>query len=45
MSIAHFALGGASIANAAPVATTAKKPPPKRTAVAVADTKLIPEPR
>ena len=45
MSIAQFALAGASIANAAPTASTTKKPPPKRTSVAVADIKLIPEPR
>ena len=45
MSIAQFSLAGASIANAAPVATTAKKAPLRRSSVAVADTKLIPEPR
>lgn len=45
MSIAQFALAGASIANAAPSDSTSRKPPPKRTAVAMADTKLIPEPR
>ena len=45
MSIAQFSLSGASIANAAPPAGITKKPPPKRTALAVADGKLVPEPR
>ena len=45
MSIAQFALGGAIISNATPTDGTTKRPPPKRSAVAVADTKLIPEPR
>ena len=45
MSIAQFALAGASIANATPHDGTVKKTPPKRSAVAVADIKLIPEPR
>jgi hypothetical protein len=45
VSIAESALAGASIANATPTGGTTKKPPPKRSFVAVADTKLIPEPR
>ena len=45
MSIALFSLSAASIANAVPPAGITKKPPPKRTALAVADVKLIPEPR
>ena len=45
MSIAQFALASASIANAVPTAAATRKSPPKRTAIAVADADLIPEPR
>ena len=45
MSIAQFALASASIANSTPTDNATKKSPPKRTAIAVADANLIPEPR
>lgn len=46
MSIAGAAIAAASIGdNLASAAASAKKSPPKRTALAVADVKLVPEPR
>lgn len=45
MSIAQSALAGASIAAAAAADSNIKKSPPRRTALAVADVKLVPEPR
>jgi len=46
MTIAQMALAEASIAQADGSGSgTAKKAPPKRTAQAVADQKLVPEPR
>lgn len=45
MSIAQFSLAGSSIANAASADGATKKTPPRRTALAVADVKLVPEPR
>ena len=45
MIIALFALAEASIGQAGSGATSSKKPPSKRTAVALSDRKLIPEPR
>ena len=45
MSIAQFSLAGASIASAVPTDGATKKTPPRRTALAVADIKLVPEPR
>jgi hypothetical protein len=44
MSVAVFALADASISDAKPADST-KKPPPKRTATALADRALVPEPR
>lgn len=45
MIIAQYALSEASLALAGSGASTAKKPPPKRTSVALSDAKLVPEPR
>ncbi|HVL29326.1 MAG TPA: hypothetical protein VM326_01245 [Sphingomicrobium sp.] len=44
MSVAAFALGDSSISEVK-TKDAGKKPPPKRTALAVADQTLIPEPR
>ena len=45
MIFAHYAVAEASLAQAGSGASTAKKPPPKRTSVALSGAKLIPEPR
>ena len=45
MSIAQFSIAAASLANAAAADGATKKTPPRRTALAVADVKLVPEPR
>jgi hypothetical protein len=45
MTLAAFALGEASIAQAAGNDASGKKAPASRTATAVADQKLAPEPR
>ena len=45
MSVAQFSIAGASIANATATDAATKKTPPRRTALAVADIKLVPEPR
>ena len=44
MSLAQYPLGDAALADAAS-STATKKTPPKRQAVAIADRKLVPEPR
>lgn len=45
MSLSSFSLSEPAIAQGTPQTSNIKKPPPKRTAIAVADTAAVPEPR